>query len=126
MKKQLLTIALLLATNTVLNASTTLPNGEFISGAVEREFPQGSRMSSYDPQTHKTVYFEYRGTKWTPVDAPKNSSIDAKGFFSIGGSPYAVTPTESRNFEIEGAQHEELVRNVQEILTIVRELRDRK
>jgi hypothetical protein len=106
MKKQLLVITLLLSMNAILQASTT------------EQARRNQRPNMPEPTAIRE--FKFSNPNEPVIEGlPKNSR-------PIGGSPYAVTPTESRNFEFERAQHEELVRNVQEILTIVRELRDRK
>ncbi len=139
MKKQLLTVALLLATNTALQA---------INGPVSRPNPYGpsqTNLQTIDAQqariyenpnpaigTIRTHYFpphgrsgmgiiqyRYEGNgKWVEIKNTMNLN-------PIGGSPYALPPAD-RNMELERMQHEDLVNTVHKILKIVTELRDRK
>jgi hypothetical protein len=151
MKKQLLTVALLLSANTVVQASEMYPDGHsegpaIMGGAVAADTPERpyivSTPSNPVPKPENpsegTIYQQsyeggayvqycYKGGKWVyengwhglQVRPTQKPGIPKK----ISENLYAVTP---RNFESERAQHEELVRNVREILKIVTELRNRK
>jgi hypothetical protein len=137
MKKQLLTVALLLSANTVVQASERLPEGKFSESDMGSE-PVASIQPVYivsspsnpipqpENPSEGTIYRQlygsgnfkescYRDGKWTLLNYSPGLPIDY------------LKPTSSNSEHQELVRNvQELVRNVQEILKIGTELRDRK